>query len=260
MDFDNLNSATKYPAIETFHALGDRGRLLDARTTFDGIGEDDEVIWTEKVDGTNIRVVVMPDGDYFIGIREELVHAKGDRIISSAVDGAIHPVLPVADRISSLPENVPYIQVFFMEVYGGKIGSASKNYTSQNTKALRLFDVAFLEPHILTMDRASIASWRDHGGQSWAVESTLQRAAETAGIQVTPRLGTALGSEIPTGLDDTYKWLQSTLPKTLVALDEDAAARPEGIVLRTKDRSRIAKARFQDYARTLEPQPSRKKK
>lgn len=48
------------------------------------------------------------------------------------------------------------------------------------------------------------------------------------------------------------------LPATQVALSDNALGRAEGVVLRTKDRSRIAKARFEDYARTLAPQQQRK--
>jgi hypothetical protein len=48
-----------------------------------------------------------------------------------------------------------------------------------------------------------------------------------------------------------HKFLTATLPGTLAALDEDAGGRAEGIVLRSEDRSVIAKARFQDYERAL---------
>jgi hypothetical protein len=44
-------------------------------------------------------------------------------------------------------------------------------------------------------------------------------------------------------------WLESMLPTTLVALDTDAGGSPEGLVVRTADRSRIAKIRFEDYQR-----------
>lgn len=41
------------------------------------------------------------------------------------------------------------------------------------------------------------------------------------------------------------------LPRTRSALDEAGGGKPEGIVLRTANRSVIAKARFEDYDRTL---------
>jgi hypothetical protein len=47
------------------------------------------------------------------------------------------------------------------------------------------------------------------------------------------------------------------LPGTRVALDGGAGGRAEGVVLRTADRSVIAKARFQDYRRTLKRRSQR---
>ena len=54
-DFDlrKLNSATKYPSIPTYHALGERGMLLDEHASFDG----QSILATEKVDGTNSRTI-----------------------------------------------------------------------------------------------------------------------------------------------------------------------------------------------------------
>jgi hypothetical protein len=75
-DFDlrKLNSATEYPSIPTYHALGERGVLLNDHVSFHGQG----IVATEKVDGTNSRITLMPDGCYLVGSREELLHAKGD--------------------------------------------------------------------------------------------------------------------------------------------------------------------------------------
>jgi hypothetical protein len=70
-------------------------------------------------------------------------------------------------------------------------------------------------------------------------------------VPLTPRLGEISAAELPTGVEETSEWLQTILPSTLVALDENASGRPEGVVLRNRDRSVIAKARVEDYARTL---------
>ncbi len=47
------------------------------------------------------------------------------------------------------------------------------------------------------------------------------------------------------------EFLRKFLPGTLAPLDASAGGAAEGIVLRTEDRSVIAKARFQDYERTF---------
>jgi hypothetical protein len=46
-------------------------------------------------------------------------------------------------------------------------------------------------------------------------------------------------------------FLSEHLPKTKCLLSPSGLGVPEGIVLRNYDRSKIAKARFEDYARTL---------
>lgn len=251
MELSKLNSATKYPSIETYHVLGEKGRLTEDLGPFAGIEDEVPVVLTEKVDGTNFRIVVLPDGDYFIGIREELIYAKGDRIVPTALNSATRIARPIADYIIGMQGEVSEIRVFFMEIYGSKIGGAAKNYTKGAEMGARLFDVAFIDPAILDKEREEIASWRDHGGQRWATESTLQRGAEFFSIPLTPRLGTVMSDSLPTTLEGTQDWLRVALPGTQVALSDNALRNAEGIVLRTKDRSRIAKARFEDYARTL---------
>jgi hypothetical protein len=145
----------------------------------------------------------------------------------------------------------PFIQVLFMEVYGAKIGGAAKNYTKGADMGVRLFDIAYIDPRVLDKERAEIASWRDHGGQTFASERVLTRAANALGVGYTPRLGTVRGSGLPQTLEKMQEWLEQALPTTQVALSDNALNRAEGIVLRTEDRSVIAKARFEDYARTL---------
>ncbi|MCU1617221.1 MAG: hypothetical protein JWO98_4761, partial [Frankiales bacterium] len=56
VDLAALNSATKYPSIPTYHELDPKnGGLLEIPTAFEG-----DVVLTEKVDGTNGRIVLLP--------------------------------------------------------------------------------------------------------------------------------------------------------------------------------------------------------
>lgn len=240
-----LNTATKYPSIPTYHALDPKnGSLLEEATAFNG-----DVILTEKVDGTNGRIVLFPDGDFFIGSREELLYARGDRIGNPAL-GIVDALEPLADRLKPRDEH-RQILVFFLEVYGHKIGGAAKQYTRQGQVGYRLFDIACLLPDVLEWDRAQISTWRDNGGQRFCTEATLQRAAEAEAIELTPRLDTIPAAELPAGVEEMAAFLAGRLPVTRVGLDDGAGGSPEGIVLRAADRSVIAKARFQDYQRTL---------
>ncbi|GAA1518382.1 hypothetical protein GCM10009827_036930 [Dactylosporangium maewongense] len=244
VDLRLLNSLTKYPSIPTYHTLDPRnGGLTSPATVFPG-----DVIATEKVDGTNSRIVLLPDGSYLIGSREELLYAKGDLIGNPAL-GIVGQLKPVA---AGLPAG-DGIRVYFLELYGGKVGGAARQYTSDSTLfGWRLFDVVDLPDWStpLSLSSAAVSAWREAGGQPFVPESTLAALAAAAGLSLTPRLWHRAGSALPPGIAEMQELLTDSLPATLVGLD-GAPGRAEGIVLRAPDRSVIAKARFQDYERTL---------
>jgi hypothetical protein len=251
-----LNSATKYPSILTYHALGERGALTEDRShDWGDLDPDFPVIVTEKVDGTNSRVITFPNGDWFIGSREELLTSKNDRIHNPA-QGIVDAIRPVAESLKASDDG-DWITVFYLETYGHKIGGQAKQYTGTGNVGHRLFDVAFIPPEVLTWGHEDIASWRDKGGQHFATEPTLHRAAEHNGLELTPRLGTVRVKGLPTTVEDMATWLDAVLPSTLVALDDRALGRPESVVLRTPDRGIIAKARNEDYTRTLKRRTQR---
>jgi hypothetical protein len=248
-DLRALNSLTKYPSIPTYHQLDPRnGGLLDEVVPFAG-----PVIGTEKVDGTNARMVLLPDGSWLLGSREELLHARGDLIFNPS-QGIVAALKPVVEALP--PIGADEIRVYYVELYGGKIGAASKQYTSDPARhGWRLFDVAVLPDYAeqLTWPAERISAWREGGGQPYLHEEALAGI----GIPLTPRLFTVDAAELPADLEKTSSWLSDRLPSSGVALDVDAPAGAEGIVLRTPGRSLIAKARFQDYARTLKRRTAR---
>lgn len=100
--------------------------------------------------------------------------------------------------------------------------------------------------------------WRDDGGQDFAGETDLATAASKAGLSLTPRLFTVDVADVPAGVEGMHAFLGKELPGMLVALDETGHGAAEGIVLRTTDRSVIAKARLQDYQRTLKRRAGRR--
>jgi hypothetical protein len=214
-DLRKLNSATKYPSIPTFHVLGDRGRLREeVQVSFGDAG----VVVTEKLDGTNTRIIVLDDRSYLIGSREELLHARGD-IVFNPAQGIVAAVRVIADRVADTLAGSCRVVTFYGEVYGGKT-SGSKAYGTG--VGFRLFDV---------------------------VSTSTREHAALAGIDVTPRLE---AKSPPTALRETHAWLQAALPgETFAPLDGDRKGRPEGVVVRTRDRGAIAKLRFEDYERTL---------
>src|SRR5262245_56094292 len=142
IDLAKLNSMTKYPSILTYHALGDRGVLQDAvQIAFEG-----RVIGTEKVDGTNTRLIFCPDGSVIVGSREDLLWERRDLIGNPAM-GIVDAV---KEKVQGLFEKLcrqDRIAVYFVEVYGRNIGGAARNYTRSGKVGFRLFDVVFIESH-----------------------------------------------------------------------------------------------------------------
>ncbi|MFE4515405.1 RNA ligase family protein [Kitasatospora sp. NPDC056783] len=247
-DLSRLNTATKYPSIPTHHQLDPRnGGLLETPTVFTG-----DVVLTEKVDGTNGRVVLLDDDDFFIGSREELLYAKGDRIANPA-QGIVTALEPLAQRLSSGARFTGAgITVLYLEVYGGKIGSAAKQYQDSGAVGYRLFDIAQVPFSVLDWAPSQISTWRENAGPKWYSETDLLELSATEDIAVTPRLGTLPASALPSSIEDVRRWMEEVLPATRVALDQGAKGNPEGIVLRDTTRTAISKARFQDYDRTLQ--------
>jgi RNA ligase-like protein len=252
-DYGALNSATKYPSILTYHDLDPAtGKLRGGVTPFAG-----PVILTEKVNGTSGRIAVLPGGDFFIGSREELLYARGDRIEN--------PALSIVPALKSLAENLAWqapaegILVWFLEVYGHRIGGGWKQYGTGTATGCRLFDIASVPARVLLWPREKISGWREHGGQDWADEAALRKAAEAGGVPLVPRLGRVDASSLPVTVEETPAFLARHLPGTLVALDDGALGAGEGIVLRDEHRTAIAKARFEDYARTLQPAGKKRK-
>jgi len=243
----HLNSMTKYPSIPTYHTLDKTNGLISGPVVeFTG-----QVIGSEKIDGSSSRVIVFPDHNWIIGISEELLTAQSDLIHNPAL-GIVDTLRNIAEHIATADHDA--ITVYHLEVYGGGVGGQWKHYTGDRRQTgARLFDVAVYDQadDILGWPRERIASWRDSGGQWFARETELWEYAGLHGLEVAPRLLNILAEDLPTGLEETRAFLAAHMPKTLVALDGAEPGRSEGIVLRTENRSVIAKARFEDYDRTL---------
>ena len=71
---DKINTLTKYPSILTLHKLGERGKLLNELTT---PLEGEQLFATEKIDGTNVRIICLGD-EYLVGSREFILHYCND--------------------------------------------------------------------------------------------------------------------------------------------------------------------------------------
>lgn len=252
LDLRKVNSATKYPSILTYHAFGDKGRLKEeVQVSFDSV---EEVFTTEKIDGTNSRIILFPKSMYIIGSREELLHAYGDIIFNPALD-IVETVRTIADnaRRTLYDELEQSVYVLFGETYGGKTSSNSKQYTKTGNLGFRLFDVMTIGAkefeELLDLPLEEIASWRDKGSQKFVTKDEIEKIAKRLYCDLVPSIP---AYNPPKSIDKTYEWLKYILPGSIFAsLDKGFEGKPEGVVVRTADRSKIAKIRFEDYERTI---------
>ncbi len=246
-DLSKLNSMTKYPSILTYHLLGEKGILQDiVQIPFEG-----RVVGTEKIDGTNCRLIFCPDQSALVGSREDLLWERRDLIGNPAM-GIVDAVRQVVKAQFSKLSSVNSIKVYYLEVFGKSIGAAAKNYTKEGKVSFRLFDVVSIENYdeLFALPAERIAHWRDNGGQRFVHVDQLCEVANDAGFTPVPALFDLDASSLPIELNAIYDFLMSQ-GSTQCTLDESAEGIPEGVVVRAADRSRIAKIRREDYERTM---------
>ena len=240
-----LDSATKYPSIPTFHELGDRGILQESGNPF--AGYQGPIVATEKVDGTNARIIIDSSSDWIIGSRDRLLTAAGDRVYDDSYG--------IVDKLRDL---VPQLWIpgpselfaYFFEVYGQRESKNHRIYSDGKEHGARLFDVATIPTKMFNMSVGDIAQWRDNDGQEfWPIH------VHPWALDRVPRLATyANGDELPDTVEGMQHLINQLAGKTQVAINEgaDDARRAEGVVFRTAvHRHKIFKARHESYTRTM---------
>lgn len=240
MNLKALNSLTKYPSIPTYHAIGEKGKLQPAHLKL----PDEPLYATEKIDGTNARIILVGD-DFFIGSRENLLYAKDDRIGDPAMGIVGGLVLPATEASIRWNGDVEHgCLVVYGEFYGGKT-TACKSYGAAN--GFRVFDIARFKAdsfaHWMSRDPQDISRWRDEGGQPFVNMDLCQHLSDTLGFKTVPVV--ECDGPIPGDIEETQNWLWNTCEDT--SLGEGPA---EGVVVRNASRSFIAKLRHEDYRRS----------
>ena len=244
-DLRAANSATQYPSIPTYHVM-ENGRLTDV-VAVDFQGQ--AAICTEKLDGSNARIVAFPDGTYLIGSRTEWLTASGD-LVANANMGIVDAVTAAAEALARAAIGSGYVYALYGEVFGGKI-QAHKQYTSTGVTGFRAFD-AWRMPvdkfrALLLWPLEEIASWRDKGGQLFMADDEFCPLVEPLRVRMVPSL---VAQPPPLAPGEMLGWLREALPDgTRAVLDAGALGKPEGVVVRTPGRGSIAKIRFEDYER-----------
>jgi hypothetical protein len=255
-----LNSATKYPETPTYHFMEKKSGLLQEDQTVD-FG-DQRVQVTEKIDGTNGRIVTFPrrsEQAWVIGSREELLTCSEDHMINPNL-GIVDALTKTTDEIYNfhLDEGIDGVRVYFFEVYGGSVGQNAKQYTKdRELYGARMFDVIEFDLELfeetMAHGRESIASWRDRGCQPFLGHDDFLRVAQETNLLRVPVLNASLPAmNLPKTFQEAAEFMRELLPDGSEAtLTPDALGRPEGVVLKSHDRQVTAKMRFVDYESTV---------
>jgi hypothetical protein len=239
-----INTLTKYPSILTLHQLGEKGKLKSELTT----PIENEVLYaTEKIDGTNTRIICFGD-EYLIGAREFVLHHSDDLYFDNSQG--------IVEGIRNLRVPIPkteLLTVIYGEFFGGKTSANAKCY-GQDKNGFRVFDIAvYNDLSILELSQEEISRWREREtevgityGQNFLTR--FEMLSKFPDFDFVPQVEFDLG-------DLSHKTILENLklfiPLTKVALSDSATKRAEGVVLRNESRSKILKVRFEDYERTL---------
>lgn len=149
----------KYHKIQSLYKRGPKGEFLGefSRSEFSYLYENDW-IWTEKVDGTNVR----------------LMYQDGKVTFGGRTDAAQMPV-PLAQRLNEIIEQAPFAEVLgegeavlYGEGYGARIQKGGGNYKSDGVDFV-LFDVRF--------------------GDLWLARGNVADIARKLGVDVVPIVG-----------------------------------------------------------------------
>lgn len=240
LNLQQINSLTKYPSIPTYHQMGERGKLLDQ----DPMIPNGPVYITEKIDGTNGRIILLDD-EYLIGSREELLRYSGD-LLSSDSQRVVECLEPIARELECCPG---YMMTFWFEVFGPKIQQGQKVYGDQ--LRCRLLDVAWISPKQLdemhSWDPAQCAAWRDRDIKRFWSPKDIGVFADDQQLALPPNLGESDFFSTAPDIKATQFWLDMTIRQSLLG-----PGMAEGVVIRTEDRSFIAKLRYEDYRRSTQ--------
>lgn len=241
---DKINTLTKYPSILTLHKIGDKGVLTNELTT--PITSDDEMSYSEKIDGTNGRIIIFGD-EHLIGAREFILHHNHDLYYDNSQG--------IVDGIRNLEIKIPETKLFtviYGEFYGGKTSANSKWYGTDKI-GYRVFDIAqYHDLSILEKSLSEISRWREHETDKGIVygQNFLNKPAMMSfnDFEFVPNVEFELGDmSHQTILDNLKKFI----PTSKAALSDMGTKKTEGVVGRNFDRTKIIKIRFEDYERTL---------
>ena len=197
---------TEYPKIDTLFMRDNRKVIIPDQFCNPLFGHLSELKWeaTEKIDGTNIRVIVLPpeeDGGMvrveFMG-REEVSEIP-KRLLEKLK--SLFPVEKLNEVLNSGERKLDNVAVLYGEGYGVNIQKCGKRYNSKDVDFI-LFDV-------------KIGKW-------WLLRDNVEDIANKLGIKVVPIVG---HMTIPEAIEKVRNGFLSTE-------SNDKTLQAEGLVLK----------------------------
>ena len=191
--------STEYPKIETLYDRDETFKVTPPRLRLAEFGIPRVWHVTEKVDGTNIRLSIAPDGTVTYGGKTDNAQ------IPSKLVAYLLATVPAEKVLAAFPERDGAPVVVYGEGYGAGI---QKGGIYRRDMALRIFDVR-------------VGGW-------WLEPANVADVAEKLGVRTVPSLGTI--GPLPTSKEDMLGILRGG--NTRIA--EGGSVGPaEGIVART---------------------------
>lgn len=200
--------SSKYPSIETVWVRDP----ITNRLNFGDIRSPEALCvksWrlTEKIDGTNVRVIYTPEGR---DIRGRTDNATLHPHLIKAVDDIMPPLEEVMNHFLGMNDPKETWRVtFYGEGYGAGIQKNGGRYSQ--TKRFRCFDIRF-----------GTDNW-------WLDDDEMRDACQRLGVPTVPILAEGMDAFIPLTRADLF----SVAPFSIVAKEEGDSpleVEPEGIV------------------------------
>ena len=227
--FDKLNTITKYPRILPFHEIKDKymsGTLSTANYQPVPLQTNKmEVEVSELIDGNISRIIIL-GSDFLIADDENIVHARGDRVVSSDIVGSTY------DGLKTFMGEYRPSEERFLILFGINYGSTFRGherYTNIDKSGFALLDGFTIKVEDMSKlcDNNTVeqlTEWSNNLQAPFWSSSTKEKFSNAFGLMQTPKLKTITLDKVPTDPKKTLNWLwEFTDSKVVLDSDEEQA-------------------------------------
>lgn len=237
-NFDKLNALTKYPKILSYFDANNQLSTANYQP-IPPHPEKMNITIKELIDGEIIRIIVL-DNDYFVGDSNEIIHARGDRIIINPL------VVPMYRSLMGFfnanMSNRERLMVLYGVVFGGQVaGNERYVVNNANAKCLLVDGFTMKVQDVVGIIRDNnldvITDWVNTLHQPFWTTTTLDKFCTTCKLEKLPVLAETTLDKIPTEIEEMKKWAKQYEQSGLfVESDEKKEISLEDIINDTEKR------------------------